>query len=180
VENIGDKQKKFAEEYTKDFNGTQAAIRAGYSAKTAKTTAARLLTYENIQEYLGEFRKKSTEKAQITQDMIVEGYRRLAFFDSRKFYKDGKPIKVDELDDETAYALSGFEVSEMTSDFGSKISTSKVKMSDRNRALDSLCRVLGFNAPDKTALVNPDGSAAKQSPILSDTQFDKLINLLNK
>lgn len=177
---LNDKQKRFCEEYMKDFNGLQAAIRAGYSAKTSKSIAARLLTYVNVQAYLDEFRAKETEKAQITQAMIIEGYRKLAFFDSRKFYKDGKLLKVDDLDDETAYALSGFEAVEMTTDTGAKVSTSKVKMSDRNRALDSLCRVLGFNAPDKTALVNPDGSAVKQSPILSDTQFDKLINLLNK
>lgn len=42
------KQARFVEEYLKDFNGTQAAIRTGYSARSARTQAARLLANDNI------------------------------------------------------------------------------------------------------------------------------------
>ena len=48
------KQQRFCEEYLKDRNGLQAAIRAGYSNNpaTAKTTASRLLTYANVKAIL--------------------------------------------------------------------------------------------------------------------------------
>ena len=46
------KQKQFCIEYLKDFNGTQAAIRAGYSENSAKEQASQHLTKLNIKEYL--------------------------------------------------------------------------------------------------------------------------------
>ena len=46
------KQKKFAQEYLIDLNGTQAAIRAGYSPKTANVHGARLLANVNIRAYI--------------------------------------------------------------------------------------------------------------------------------
>lgn len=48
------KQQQFCLEYLKDFNGTQAAIRAGYSKKTANEQAARMLANVNIQNYIRE------------------------------------------------------------------------------------------------------------------------------
>lgn len=45
---IPPKRNSFAEEYCIDGNGTQAAIRAGYSEKSAKSQAARLLTFGNV------------------------------------------------------------------------------------------------------------------------------------
>ena len=49
---LTDKQKRFCEEYLIDLNATQAAIRAGYSPKTAEQTASRLLRNVNVQEYI--------------------------------------------------------------------------------------------------------------------------------
>lgn len=49
-----EKQKRFCEEYLKDQNATQAAIRAGYSKKTAAAAASRLLTNVNVRPYIDE------------------------------------------------------------------------------------------------------------------------------
>jgi phage terminase small subunit len=49
-----EKQKRFCEEYLIDCNGTQAAIRAGYSKKTATKIAAENLTKPDIREYIDE------------------------------------------------------------------------------------------------------------------------------
>lgn len=51
-DNLTDKQKAFCKEYVMDWNGTQAAIRAGYSAETAASQASRLLTNVKIKEYI--------------------------------------------------------------------------------------------------------------------------------
>lgn len=48
------RQKKFCDEYLIDCNATQAAIRAGYSQKTAKSIGQRMLTYVNIKNYIDE------------------------------------------------------------------------------------------------------------------------------
>ena len=47
---LSKKRRVFVEEYLKDFNGTQAAIRAGYSKNSARSTASRLLTIDNISD----------------------------------------------------------------------------------------------------------------------------------
>lgn len=42
------KQQRFVAEYLKDFNGSQAAIRAGYSERSSRSTASELLTNPNV------------------------------------------------------------------------------------------------------------------------------------
>ena len=53
-----DKQAKFIAEYSKDFNATQAAIRAGYSAKTAYSIGQRLLKNVEVQQAMNEHRNQ--------------------------------------------------------------------------------------------------------------------------
>lgn len=66
------KQQRFCDEYLIDLNATQAAIRAGYSKKTAAQTAARLLTNVKIQEYI-ENRMAEKEKELIAdQDEVLK------------------------------------------------------------------------------------------------------------
>lgn len=67
------KQERFVQEYLIDLNATQAAIRAGYSAKTAAEQASRLLTKVNIAEAIEAGKRKSAEKAGITRDRILQG-----------------------------------------------------------------------------------------------------------
>lgn len=55
---ISDKQKAFCLEYCKDFNATQAAIRAGYREKSARQQACKLLTKDNINRYIKEIQSK--------------------------------------------------------------------------------------------------------------------------
>lgn len=66
------KQQRFCDEYLIDLNATQAAIRAGYSKKTATEQSSRLLTKVNIQEYI-EKRMAEKEKALIAdQDEVLK------------------------------------------------------------------------------------------------------------
>lgn len=62
------KQKKFVEEYLVDLNATQAAIRAGYSKKTAKEQGYRLLTNIHIESAVQETRNKDSENCGITRE----------------------------------------------------------------------------------------------------------------
>ena len=69
---LTDKQKKFCDEYLVDSNGIQAAIRAGYSEKTANEQSSRLLINVNIKEYIESKQKKTSEKLEITKEQIVQ------------------------------------------------------------------------------------------------------------
>ena len=68
---LEEKQKMFCKEYLVDFNGTQAAIRAGYSKKTANEQASRLLTKVNVQKYLKQLIEKRNKRTNITQDDVI-------------------------------------------------------------------------------------------------------------
>lgn len=71
MEKLEEKQKMFCREYLVDFNGTQAAIRAGYSKKTANEQASRLLAKVNVQAYLKQLIENRNERTKITQDEVI-------------------------------------------------------------------------------------------------------------
>lgn len=69
---LSEKQKRFCEEYVKDMNGTQAAIRAGYSEKTARSIANENLTKPDIQTYIQELQTNIQKRNAISVDEIVQ------------------------------------------------------------------------------------------------------------
>jgi phage terminase small subunit len=66
------KQAAFVREYLKDFNGTQAAIRAGYSEKTAESQASTLLRNPKIGSAIRADQAKTAEITQISKAYLVE------------------------------------------------------------------------------------------------------------
>lgn len=75
------KQQRFVQEYLQDHNGTQAAIRAGYSDKTAKQQGSRLLAEPRIQAAVRAGQRKVAKKAEVTVDSLMaelEQARKLA------------------------------------------------------------------------------------------------------
>lgn len=64
------KQKKFCVEYLIDLNATQAAIRAGYSKKTARSLGQRLLTYVDVRNYIKDLRAKYFKKRIMTAEEV--------------------------------------------------------------------------------------------------------------
>lgn len=67
------KQERFVEEYLIDLNATQAAIRAGYSVKTAQEQSSRLLSNVIIQNAVQSARNAMSEHALVTREMVVKG-----------------------------------------------------------------------------------------------------------
>jgi phage terminase small subunit len=71
-EELTPKQLKFITEYVKDFNGTQAAIRAGYAASGARTEAWRLLTNADIKSKIEELLKSASLGPDETKKLITD------------------------------------------------------------------------------------------------------------
>lgn len=67
------KQERFVQEYLIDLNATQAAIRTGYSAKTANEQASRLLANVKIAAAVSEAMKARAEDIGIDQKMVIAG-----------------------------------------------------------------------------------------------------------
>ena len=71
VRKLNAKQEMFCREYLIDLNATQAAIRAGYSLKTAKDIACQNLAKLNISEYIAELMAERQEKVSIDAEWVL-------------------------------------------------------------------------------------------------------------
>ena len=79
------RHERFCQEYIIDFNGTRAATDAGFSKRSAKVTACRLLTKANIQQRIYKLLKDRSERTKITQDMVLQELKILACSDFRDY-----------------------------------------------------------------------------------------------
>ena len=70
---LTDKQRRFVDEYLVDLNATQAAIRSGYSAKTARWIGPKLVTKSHIAVEIARKQEKLAKRVELTQDMVIEG-----------------------------------------------------------------------------------------------------------
>lgn len=74
---LTEKQKRFCDEYLVDLNATQAAIRAGYSKKTAKQIAQQNLTKLDIQEYIKKRMAEKEDALIAKQDEVLQTLTRV-------------------------------------------------------------------------------------------------------
>ena len=66
------KERIFADEYVKTTNGTQSAITAGYSEKTARSKASQLLTKVNVRQYIDAVMNERSKNTIATADEVLE------------------------------------------------------------------------------------------------------------
>lgn len=71
------KQKRFCEEYLIDLNATQAAIRAGYSEKTACAIGTENLRKPNIAIFITEMKAKRSEETRIDAAWVLKSAKRV-------------------------------------------------------------------------------------------------------
>jgi phage terminase small subunit len=152
---LTEKQEAFCQEYLIDLNATKAAIRAGYSENAASAIGWENLRKPEIANRISELRADTANRLNVTRERIVQEYARLAFFDMRNIHTvDGAIKPVNDFGDDEAAAVAGIEVYEekLKDDAGDEMVTGvvkKIKIADKRAALDSLCKVLGYNSPEE-------------------------------
>src|SRR5580658_398365 len=154
-----DRRARFAAEYTKDFNATQAAIRSGYSPgknnRSAEVTGSRLLSDVEVQAMVRSHHAQAAVKSGITVDRVQQEIARIAFSDARKLYRgDGSLKAPQEWDDDTAAAVAGVETLETVlnkpgdgedeADYIERAVIRKIKRWDKGRALAQCVEILGM------------------------------------
>lgn len=137
------KQKRFIEEYLIDLNATQAAIRAGYSVKTANEQGAQNLAKLSIQQAIGEAMAERSKRTGINQDRVLLELAKIAFLNP-----------VDVIDPETATVRAGAALEDTAAIQSVKVKHScsesgqmterEVKMADKIKALELLGKHLGM------------------------------------
>lgn len=134
------KQQRFCEEYLVDLNATQAAIRAGYSAKNAASIAVKLVNKSQVQERLSELRSRQSKRTEITADRVLAELAVIAFADRTEIAKiteSGfvKFTPTDKLPAELKKIIVGIKEGK----FGIEVATA-----DKVRALELLGKHLGI------------------------------------
>ncbi len=137
------KQQRFIDEYLIDLNATQAAIRAGYSMKTARFIGAENLTKPNIAAAIEKAIGERSRRTEITQDSVLRELALIGFADMADFTQwspDGVTLKASE-DLTPEHTRIVAEVSQTKTDHGGTI---KFKLHDKQAALVNLGRHLGL------------------------------------
>lgn len=137
------KQEQFCREYIVDLNATQAAIRAGYSEKTAREQASRLLSKVNVGTRIQSLMNARAKRVEVNADTILRELLKLALSDLRKLFDDkGQLLPPDQWPDDAAVAVASVEVEELFDGYGEERHqigfTKKVKFWDKPRALELL------------------------------------------
>ena len=155
---LSEQQERFCNEYLIDLNGTQAAIRAGYSERSAHVHASRMLTKAKIVDRLSQLRAELAKSKRITPERVVEEFQKLALFDVRKLYHgDGTPKAITDLDDDTAAAIVGLDaVMVGNADMGVG-QVLKYKLASKQSALESLAKIFGMQSPERIEHSGPNG-----------------------
>ena len=149
------KQQRFVDEYLIDLNATAAYKRAGYAARgaSADTNAGRLLRNAEIQALISKSTQNASALAGLTVERTLQELARLAYSDVRKLYgKDGVLLPIHELDDDTAAMVAGVDVTEITNGEEVLGRTKKIKVWDKNSALDKAMKYLRMVDSESTPI----------------------------
>lgn len=153
------KQKKFCEEYIFDFNATRAAKVAGYSEATAGSIGHENLNKPEIKAYIEELQSDLAKTAGISRLMVLQELQKIAFSSiahlhdtwiTRKDFDkltESEKSCIAEIQTQTRtyneYDPDSEEAKAVTVDFV------KIKLYDKLRSLESINKMLGFDAPKK-------------------------------
>jgi phage terminase small subunit len=102
------KQSLFVKEYLIDLNATQAATRAGYSARTANEQGARLLANVSVRSALDAAMKERGERTKVTADEVLREIQRMAMFDPADLTNVKGPADIKKLPEEVRRAIVGW------------------------------------------------------------------------
>lgn len=145
---LTDKQEMFCKEYLIDLNATQAAIRAGYSKKTANEQAGRLLVNVSVQSKISELKEKRSKRTEVDSDYVLKELLNWADGDyTELMLLTAKEIK--ELAPEIRRLITGFKrVTRRIPGTDEEEIQIEVKFIDKQKAMEMIARHIGFYEKD--------------------------------
>ena len=136
------RQRRFAEEYVVDFNGRQAAIRAGYSKASASSVASKYTSRPDIQAAIRELLEEPRNQ------QVLAHLKAMAFSNIKDYLEiEGDNVKFIDpslLTPEKTAALKTFKVKESTDRKGRPVTHVTIELHDKVRPLIKLAKMLGL------------------------------------
>lgn len=174
---MNDRQQRFVDEYLIDLNATQAAIRAGYSEKSARQVGAENLSKPYISDAIQEAMKARSERTEISQDDVLRELSKIGFANMMDYIRiapEGEAyVDLSTLSRDQAAAIVDLTVEDFTDGRGEdsrEVRRIKLKLSDKRRALVDIGKHLGMFVERQQVTVND----------YSDLSYDELTEKLNE
>lgn len=139
---LTDKQQRFVDEYLIDLNATQAAIRAGYSVKTANEQGSQNLAKLSIQQVIAERMAERSRRTGVNQDRVVLELAKIAFVKMTDIVDSEGNIKGDAAEDDLA-CIESVKYKHSNTDTGYS-EEREVKIASKLKALELLGKHLGM------------------------------------
>ena len=169
------KQQRFVDEYLVDLNAKQAAIRAGYSPRSAEVTGSRLLSNAKVAAAVAARQNRRAKRLEVTQDRVLQELARIAFADIRDLFTWDEEracyIPSRDLTDDEAAVVASIEAE--TTEIGEDMPVRKIKLKlktyDKLGALEKLAKHLGMFV-DRLEHTGPGGGPIETHE-LSDAEL---------
>lgn len=139
---LSEQRQRFVDEYLIDLNGTQAAIRAGYSVKTAQEQASRLLSNVMVQEAISKKMAERSKRTGVNQDRVVLELAKIAFVRMTDVVDSNGRIRDGASDDDLS-CIESIKYKESDNEFGGSVER-EVKIASKMKALELLGKHLGM------------------------------------
>lgn len=138
--------RRFAELVVRGYSGTEALRQLGWKGDSPRDKAYKLRQLPHVREYIARLNNQAFETAGVNQVEIILALARIGRFDPRKLEKeDGTPKKLAELDDDTAAAIQGVELEELTNPDGKCVGrVRKYRAANKNEAWRELATIAGL------------------------------------
>ena len=157
---VNDKQKAFAREYIYDWNGTRA-YKAVYGSNLSDNVAAvasfNLIRNIKVHQYIEEIQKDTAKLCGISKQMIADELRKIAFSSIAHLHKTWIELEdFENLTDEQKQSIAEINTRIVKRNIGTQgnpdivdVEQIQIKLHDKNRAIDTLNKMFGFNEAEK-------------------------------
>jgi phage terminase small subunit len=154
------KQNIFCHEYIKDWNGTRAAIAAGYSKKTAALIAHENIRKPNIQAFINKIEENIEKEAGLSKLLVLLEHKKIAFSSISHLHQTWiERTEFDKLTGEQKACIQEISTKTIKKNTGTnevpeicEIEYVKIKLYDKQKSLDSITKMLGFEAPQSVEI----------------------------
>ena len=159
------KEEKFCYEYVLHLNATKAAILAGYSEKTARNIGSQNLAKLNIQKKIKSLQDNLSETLEISKARVVREHEKIAFSSIAHLHNTWlERAEFEKLTDDQKACIRSISTKITKRNNGTynepdivDVEYVKIELYDKQKSLDSIKAMLGFDAPVKTEMTGKDG-----------------------
>lgn len=177
IEKFTAKEELFCYEYCIDFNAAQAAIRAGYSIRTARSIGCKLLTKVNIQNKIKDLKGHLSETAGIGAVKVLNELKKIAFSSIAYLHNTWIERKeFEELTEDQKACISEISTqvrAQRVNDESVDVEFVRIKLYDKQKALEAISKMLGYEAPTRNEI-----SGKIEYENMTDDQLDSIISTL--